>query len=635
MARARVRFSTSGANKVTGAFGSVGMAAGGAQGRVGKFGTGIGGVFYKVMRNVGRLTMFSAGVQKMGKSATGAKRSIEGMADGSITALSGMSKKFAELRRQFHFFGFAAQKIASPFKRLFGISDAKKTKAPTKDTSERQASRSNAILYRKYTSTAEDAARKRKEILSRKYITGEGPSTVGIAASTTAWQKFLAVLTSGGGKISSIAAKILNLRNAVKVLVASLVILSVAGGIAFVAIGYQTAKFAKRAVTDFMSIREAFRQYEISLGGIIKNTYAMGKIMKFATKYASEYPAMFEEVVDTFRGLAALPALKPMFRRADTQDLKKVMDIIQGFATLDPIQGVKGAGIALREALSGDMRSIRRRFEISAHAIAAAGGYAMEEITQDSEKALKAFHAFIKLNVPAKSMADAAMTIGIQVGNLKDKYRSFVNDIMKSTGAYFSVVTALNALNDWLTKVFASPVIKQWATAAGKHIRAFVETLKAVLSSVDWDKYLKSGDLLGGVVESIQKVTLFLKTIVGQWIAPFLVFVRKVAVVLWEGLVPVVKESVKMMGKLFLVGMVETGKMAAIGFAHGFMRKLSYVLGWLGGTISGQGAKMGKATEDAYNTAVDYYGKKSIQYSGGLLWQEEKGFIYFRWSRMG
>jgi hypothetical protein len=373
-----------------------------------------------------------------------------------------------------------------------------------------------------------------------------------------------------------------------------------------------------------MSIREAFRQYEISLGGIIKNTYALGKIMKFATKYAAEYPAMFEEVLDTFRGLAALPALKPMFRRADERDLKKIMNIIQGLATLDPFQGVKGAGIALREALSGDMRSVRRRFEISAHAIAEAGGFALEEITQDSEKALKAFDAFIKLNVPAKSMADAAMIIGIQVGNLKDKYRAFVNDIMKSTGAYFSVVTALSDLNSWLTKVFASPIIKEWATAAGKHIRAFVETLKMVLSTVNWDKYLKSGDLLGGIVESIQKVTLLFKTVVKQWTTPFLTFVKKVAVVLWEGLVPVVTEAIKAMGGLFLVGMVETGKMAAIGFANGFMQKLSYVLGWLAGTISGHGAEMGKATEDAYNTAVARFGqeKKGLSISAGAEWDE-------------
>jgi hypothetical protein len=47
-------------------------------------------------------------------------------------------------------------------------------------------------------------------------------------------------------------------------------------------------------------------------------------------------------------------------------------------------------------------------------------------------------------------------------------------------------------------------------------------------------------------------------------------------------------------------------------------------LGWLGGTISGQGAKMGKATEDAYNTAVDYYGKKTkgVSISAGADWDE-------------
>jgi len=664
-ARARIRFSTSGAGKVTGAFNKVGGAAGSAGGRVGKFGTSAGGAFYKIMRNVGRITMFSAGVQKMGKSASESKRDIKGFADGSVTALSGLSKKFSELRRQYYFFKFAGQKLAAPVTWAMGEKKPKGKSEKVRRTKdgdlfrsihtqeERNARRKAAIerrlivetarlkadlekkafreavkartkllsrkynlpkkekiIYRKFDPSsmaeaiehkrrallskkfeADSAERKRRALLSKKFLRPDIPRAKvpkpdipgvkapkqdikGVEKATSVWGRFLNMLSGGGRALSSVAKKIFNLKNALTVLVAAFVAVSVAGGAAFVYIGYKTAQFAKRMVVDFMSIREAFRSYEISLGGIIKNTYALGKMMKFATKYAAEYPAMFEEVLDTFRSLAALPALKPMFRRADEKDLKNIMNIIQGFATLDPIQGVKGAGIALREALSGDMRSIRRRFEISAHAIAEAGGYTLNEITKDSQKALKAFGEFVKLNVPAKSMADAAMNIGIQIGNLRDQYRSFVNDMMKSTGAYWEVVTAISSLNDWLTKVFASPIVKEWAMDAGKHMRAFVATLKTILSEVDWTKYLKEGDLLGGVVEAAKRISIVLRTIIEEWKSPFLTFVSKIAKVLMEGLPPIIKDVVKTLGALFYEGMVAAGKASGKAFMGGLLSTL-------------------------------------------------------------
>ena len=595
-ARARVRFSTSGASKVTGAFSKVGGSASAAGGKVNIFGKGVGNVFYKVMRNVGRMTMFSAGIQKMGKSSAGAKRDIKGFADGSVTALSGLSKKFAELRRQYYFFKFAGQKLAAPV--LWATGNAKKKGSKGKEPEE-------AFIPRMYREATEEKEAKRKEILFRKFDLKEPK---GVKKATAAWQKFFAAIEVGKTVIPHIIKKIFSLKHILVTLTASLVAIATAGGAAFVYLGYKTAQFAKNAIMDFMSIRESFRKYEISLGGIIRNTYSLGKTMKFATKYAAEYPAMFEEVLGTFRSLAALPALKPMFRKADEKDLKNIMGIIQGLATLDPIQGVEGAGIALREALSGDMRSVRKRFEIPPHAIAEAGGYSLNEITKDSQKALKAFGEFIKLNVPAKSMSDAAMTIGIQVGNLRDQYRSFVNEMMKSTGAYYEVVTALSDVNDWLTKVFASPALKKWAETAGKHMRAVVATIKSVLSDIDWDKYIGKGDLLGGIIEAAKRTSIAFKAIIEKWKGPFLTFVFRVAKVLKEGLPPIVADVIRTVGALFAEGFYQAGTAAGSWFIKGVARFLAKGVlpkGWL---------------EAAEKKVTEYKSKKKVDKAdkGGL-----------------
>ena len=540
-ARAKIRFSTSGADRVTGAFGKIGSSAG-------KAGTGIGAAFAKIMYTVGKVSMLAAGLQNMGKSALGAERDVGKFRDGTVTALSAVSKKVAETRRKYYFLKFAGEKIAEPFIWAMGAGGKAKTKGKEK--------------------VVEEPKEKPVRWLDSLGL-GVSKTADKAEATTTKWQKFFNLFTTGSGRIALLTKALSVLKFTLISVGIALGVAATAGGVAFVVLGFKAAKYAKRMVVDFMNIREAFRQYEISLGGIIRNTYSLGKMMQFATKYASEYPAMFEEVLDTFRSLAALPALKPMFRRADEQDLKGIMDVIQGLATLDPIQGVKGAGIALREALSGDMRSVRRRFEIPPKAVAEAGGYTLNEITQDSEKALKAFRAFIELNVPAKSMADAAMTIGIQFGNLRDKYRSFINEVMKSTGAYWSVVTALSSINNWLQKAFASPVIKQWAMTMGDHIRAFVKTLESTLSKVDWEKYIKEGRLVEGFMDAAQRVSSFMEAMAEMWGKPFVAVVSKIAGILWKGLRPVFWELIKSIWGLFKEGFLTAGKLAATSLLEG------------------------------------------------------------------
>jgi hypothetical protein len=54
-------------------------------------------------------------------------------------------------------------------------------------------------------------------------------------------------------------------------------------------------------------------------------------------------------------------------------ELEQLLDISQRLATLDPAQGAAGAGVALRELLSGNERSLTARFELPAAAIKALG----------------------------------------------------------------------------------------------------------------------------------------------------------------------------------------------------------------------------------------------------------------------
>jgi hypothetical protein len=534
-ARAGIKFTTRGAGQAIGKVKGVGSAFGGL-GRSSKSASfGIGQIAYRLYNTLARVAMVRRGITGMSREVGQAESKWRGwgraMGGPFAQVLAGTSKKFAELRRTVAFYTVAVKDYFKWGKKAAGI----RIGAPKKGAPVAGAPPPPTVA----------------------------PPPSGIIAS---FGKL-----GGAYRVAATAAKILTV---------GVVALTVALTALYTFVGYKTGKMVLGVVKGFMTIRETFRKYEISLGGIIRNTKATAKIMKFATQYAAEYPAMFEDVIDAFRGLASMPTLKPMFRKADYDDLKGIMDIVQGLATLKPQQGVQGAMMALREALSGQMRSLRMRFEVNVREMAEAAGYSFAEITHDATKALDAIRKFVEVNVPAQAMASMAKTIATQYDNLFDKYKMFVNEIMKSSGAYWAVVTALQSLNEWLAKVFAAPEVVSFAQKIGNALREIVGMFEMAMSGFDWRGYLQKGDIVGAVKDICNRIKTLFTVLWEEFGAEATKAVRAASAVLWGILKPVFKmiavsfwkmleagaeDSARIIGKLFGIAFKGAVKAATKG----------------------------------------------------------------------
>ena len=512
-ARARVRFGSSGSRGVINRFRAVGDAAARTHRRTARFNLGIGRGAHQAARYAARFAMLSRGIRHFGEAyhmAAGKMRRHR-IGRGFEAVFSALSRQFAQYRRQLWFYERGVAFYGRAIKKFGGIfrGHLRDIRSGRKEGGKPPSAIGEQLAF--------DLKPRRRQKLK-----GEGLSTFELMGGRREGRlaRAFTALSGAGGKVISVLAKMnplfLGIAAAAAVVTGGIVAVGTALSTLYTVGAYFTAKFAVRMVKGFYGIRETFRMYEISLGGIIRNTRATAKVMAFAMKYAAEYPAMFEDVIDTFRGLASMPTLKPMFRKADYDDLKMVMDIVQGLATLKPQQGVAGAMMALREALSGQMRSLRMRFEVNVREMAEEAGFSFTEITHDANKALIAIRKFVELNVPAQAMASMAMTLGTQYGNLFDKYRTFVNAMMKSTGAYWAVVQALKSLNEWLEKVFAHPIIVAFAQKVGSALRGVVEVFEKTMGLISWDKYLASGNIIGALKELSSTIRLFFATLWGQ-----------------------------------------------------------------------------------------------------------------------
>lgn len=527
-ARAGIRFSTRGAGQTIGKVKGVSTAFGGLGKSSKSASFGLGRVAYSIYNTLARISMVRRGVSGMGREIKGAENKWRGwgraMGGPFTSVLAGVSKKFAEVRRTIAFYILAIKDYTRSGKKMLGISKA---------------------ISRVKTKEAPSA---------------KPPPTPPIKPPPTG-------ILGRFRRLSNIYRVV---ATSAKILTGAVAALTVVLTAAYMAIGYFSTKMAARVVTGFMRIRETFREYEISLGGVVRNTAATAKIMKFAMKYAAEYPAMFEDVVDAFRGLASMPTLKPMFRKADYDDLKGIMDVVQGLATLKPQQGVKGAMMALRESLSGQMRSLRMRFEVNVREMAESAGFSFTEITHDANKALIAIRKFVELNVPAEAMASMAKTISVQWGNLYDKYRTFVNEMMKSTGAYWAVVTALIRLNEWLEKVFEASEIVAFSQKVGNALREIMRVIEQAMSGFDLRGYFKQGDIVGAVQELCGRIRILFSVLWREFGDDAKTALKVIIDALWSMLGPAFKMIALSFWEMLKSGAVDAGKIAGRAFLDAF-----------------------------------------------------------------
>ena len=272
----------------------------------------------------------------------------------------------------------------------------------------------------------------------------------------------------------------------------------IAGGIAVVAgiaAGAATAAFTSWAMS-VLKTTESFRMLEISLYGATKSWEAVGTASAFAKQYAAEYPAMYGDVMKALQSFAYIPALKPMIKEGDVSAMKEMMHIVQGLMTMRPEQGVGGAIMALREALAGNWRSLMYRFDVPIASIAASAGMTMEQMKQSPEQAIKALKSFINEFVGAETMAMMAKNLGIQVGNLRDKYEMWL-DVLGKTGVYAKVVDYLVKLNDWMDALMKSEKMQNWTKQINTALEAVVDGIVEVFTKgIDWENITDFASLM-------------------------------------------------------------------------------------------------------------------------------------------
>jgi len=283
-------------------------------------------------------------------------------------------------------------------------------------------------------------------------------------------------------------------------------------------------------------------KYVLQMKGALGTHRIAKEIVDWAMQYARVAPTTFETIMQAITGLARIPALKGLL--LDTKNLNKnlseLMEIALGMQAMKPEAGMMGALFALREALTGQMRSLRMRFEIMPEAIAATIGKSVEVIKKSPELFLKAMRTFVLQEVGEKTMYDLSQMLDVQAGNILDALKQMAVNIgeagflQAATKGVKAIADAAALLQERMLALGVSAKIGQalaqsWTllSAAAKDAATYVAE-KFLGVTIDLEK-----DAINGLVQMADALTTKIVPVVKdtiKWVKDLRVSLESTAV---------------------------------------------------------------------------------------------------------
>lgn len=265
---------------------------------------------------------------------------------------------------------------------------------------------------------------------------------------------------------------------------------------------------------------ERFREFEISISGTVGGSDRARAIHGLIAKSAitGGLPLTLEGLQDSARQQSFIASEAPKLARGSVQDVQRQIEEFAKLTTklsiIDPEQGVKGAGIAVREFLAGESRSLRFRFEISPAQLAATIGKTLSEVERDPELAKQALKTFTSIFVPDTALQELDRLVSIQMQHFRDAISVGLAKIGNS-GYFDSLSRRLKDATKGLFEFIDSSAFDAYAQRISRAFTRIVDNLGNMVRGFFGNLGGAGGSL--GPVETIVSLTTELVEKVSRW----------------------------------------------------------------------------------------------------------------------
>lgn len=263
----------------------------------------------------------------------------------------------------------------------------------------------------------------------------------------------------------------------------------------FLGIGAVVQKLA----SGVLFATEKMRGYQIALFGMMKTQDGVNKLMEKAFKVTKNLPISYEQVYQSTKAFTLIGPVRDMLKNVGETEtvLKRMYSITMALSQIEPEWGLAGAQFSLREALSGDLRSLQRRFEIPVNLIYSKDGRSLRQLKNDPEAMSEALSDYFKEFYNEETLGMAANQFGAIISKIEGIWFNFQSAI-GNAGFYDMFVGKLRDVRDELSEFTETLEFKD---VTNRISNALGSSLNSILSTIE-KLTVSFGKLMGINVES-------------------------------------------------------------------------------------------------------------------------------------
>ena len=274
----------------------------------------------------------------------------------------------------------------------------------------------------------------------------------------------------------------------------------------------------KSLVENVVQATQRFDRFRITLEGALKSADRARAVSNFVQEYALTSPVKIEDVQELTKSIALIPALRGQFF-GDFDEVKNrlrdIYDTVIGLSSLNPQQGIPGAVFAIREALAGQFRSLRARFDIMPEIVAGSIGKTVSEIKKSPKLVIAALKEFVNQSVGSDTLRELGRLPEVRIGNIVEALTSIAPRQIGSAGFQSFIQDLLGQIDDSLQGFFkdGGPFQTQFAPRISERLRGIViqslRLLGNILGGVDTA-------LGGGGAPTMERIAQVFESVLGR-----------------------------------------------------------------------------------------------------------------------
>ena len=277
----------------------------------------------------------------------------------------------------------------------------------------------------------------------------------------------------------------------------------------------------KEITENILKSTDAFRQLDASLVGVVGSMRGVRDLTADIAESTQGLPVTLLQATQGIRGLAFTPGTAGVIQTPGperVENIERLMRILTGLATIDPEQGIMGARFAVREALAGEFRSLRFRFELSPSVIAAGIGESLENLKADPQLTLDALENFVDSFIGDEAFAEFERLLSVQGDRFKGAMQEFFR-LIGDQGIYDEITTFLRGAADIISGASrgespelgaAAALINESLSFLFREIRISAGEAISELTGIDVDLMNLDESTVGDLGRSVAVVIEFL-----------------------------------------------------------------------------------------------------------------------------